>query len=164
MKPAQITKLADFSNTDRARTLVYLVWEARALLSEAEREVVPKAAVTMCDQSVTLLDAALMVVSLSADMRDLSGARLVRADSWAARCYSLIDRAKNAAQAAGANGRIAHDYAAHPGATAGSEGWDEKHAPHARAIGRRAVEAARSEAHRALAELCEQFPHAMPTE
>jgi hypothetical protein len=143
-----ITKLDGFSRLDRERAILLLVWEAREYLSDAERgkSTPPRVRIDACGEAHRLLDAALVLTS----------PQMGRVRDW-------LKRARFAASAAAENGEIAASYAL-ASANAKATEWELLRAPKALALFERAAETARGETHRALAELCETFPNAIPKE
>jgi len=148
----QITKLGNYSRYDMQETLLAVVWEAREWLSEAERCESNDERAEACSGALHLLRGALsMAPRVDADRR---------------RIIDLLERAVDSTAAAAANNRLAASYdvslaETDGGANSPSGGWDSQRMEKAGMIARRAAETARSETHRALAELCEVWPDAM---
>lgn len=167
--PKNITRLSEFDSQDRHATVLYLAWQAREHLGDAERseEVSFAMRIRWCEQAATALEAARLLLTFE------KVPVLVALD--------LLARSCSAAKAAAANGAIAESYDAvnsgpivmdrarailrtEVAATRQPTDWERQHVSKAIAIFKRAAETARQETHRALVELCELFPGAMPTE
>ncbi len=163
-----ISKLSEFDSQDRGATILHLTWQAREHLSDAERneEVSFIMRIRWCEQAATALEAARSLLMFE------------KVPVMVA--LELLTRACFAAKAAAANGVIAESYSAVNSrpivmerarailhtevATRQPSDWERQHVSKAIAIFKRAAETGRQETHRALAELCELFPDAMPTE
>lgn len=143
-----IADLSDFDHNARSQTLLFLVWESREFLSDAERGDVLSGQISACEDAKRLLDAASTVLNLNARTE---------------RAHDLLKRASSAAGAAAEQGAIASSYALASVSPTASD-WEKQYATKATAIFKRAAETARRESHRALAELCELFPNAIPKE
>jgi hypothetical protein len=151
-----IARMTEFDAFDRHSCIVCLAWLAREYLAEAERkeEVGFAPRIEACREAASALDAAYMLLRREA--------MTVKADD-AANALDLIDRARMAARAAAENGSIALRY--HIATTRREHtDWEHQHVSKTIAVFKRAAETARSEAHRALAALCELFPDAVPME
>lgn len=140
---AHISRLGGFNRVDYERGVLILVWEAREYLSDAERSEKP----APCIEARRLLDAAVVLLAFTTTRHQ--------------RASDLLQRAASAATAAAENGALAASYALTVAAPAAPD-WDKQRTPKALAIFKRAAETARQEAHRALADLCELFPEAIP--
>lgn len=166
--PKNIARLTEFDSQDRHASVLHLTWQAREYLSDAERseEVSFVMRIRWCEQAATALEAARSLLMFE------KVPVMVALD--------LLARACSAAKAAAANGVIAESYDAvndrpivmerarailHTEvATRQPSDWERQHVSKAIAIFKRAAETGRQETHRALVELCELFPDAMPTE
>jgi hypothetical protein len=141
--------MSEFDAFDRHSCIVCLAWLAREYLAEAERkeEIGFAPRIEACREGASALDAAYTLLRRET----------VKTDD-AANALDLIDRARMAARAAAENGSIALRY--HIATTR----REHQHVSKTISIFKRAAETARSEAHRALAALCELLPDAVPTE
>jgi hypothetical protein len=151
-----IARLTEFDAHDRHATVLYLAWQAREYLGDAERkeEAGFTARTCWCEEASIALEAARSLLGRDTDKTALP--------TYAA--LDLLTRACWAAKAAVANGYIARSYhAATSGAVTPSD-WERQRVSKAISIFKRAAETARQETHRALVELCELFPETMPTE
>jgi hypothetical protein len=151
-----ISKLSEFTSLDTQRTILHLVWQARECLSDAERkkEIDLEMRAGWCRQAVSLLDTARRMLEYG-----------YTTENDHANGLSLLECAHSAATAAFHNGQIAVDYDDRlTGRIVPSTDREREHAPKTISIFKRAAETARQETHRALTELCELFPDAMPTE
>ena len=158
--PKNIARLSEFDMQDTQTTILYLAWQAREYLGDAERKEKEPLVVRTCWclEAKTLLEASRdLLYRFGHEDRDDMLAR----SSRVATAADLLARARHAAAAAAENGSLAAKYEAEP--STGSA-WDRAHAPKTISIFKRAAETARQETHRALVELCELFPEAMPTE
>ena len=153
-----IAKLSEFNDADRQLSTLFLAWQAREMLGDAERmeDKGLHARSALCNEAATMLSAALTLLTMRGRFPLSAGARLSRA-------VDLTERALAAATAAVANGHIAMKYQNSTLSKAAPE-WDKQHSSKAISIFKRATETARLETHRAMVELCELFPNAMPTE
>lgn len=147
-----IAHLGEFGLVDTQKTVIYLTWQAREYLSNAERNEADSLDLRAywCREAASLLDAA---------------EKLLEHDGPAdvvLRGGGLLERAHLAAKAAVENGQIAARYDESLGGV--PTDWERQRTPKAISIFKRAAETARQETHRALCELCEMFPEAMPTE
>jgi len=146
-----IIKLGDFDTQDAETTVLHLVWQARALVGDAERSVESdtRERAHWCRRAAAMLDAAKHMYEhcCVTESQALPG---------------LLDRSFSAAKAALDNGQIAAQYG--DALERGPTDWERQHAPKTLAIFRRAAETARNEAHRALTELCEMYPDSMPSD
>jgi hypothetical protein len=149
-----LSRLGDFTMLDQRRSILFLVWQAREMLSAAEHD--EAATVFMrahrCGDAAMLLDSASVLIS-----------QVNRDDPTVIRALDTTNRAVAAARAAHENGKLADLYQQASQSPTGTE-WDRQRSPKATGIFKRAAETARNETHRALAELCEVFPNAMPEE
>jgi len=151
-----IARMTEFDAFDRHSCIICLVWLAREYLAEAERKeevgIAPRS--EACREAASALGAAYILLRREAT--------IIKSDN-ATNTLDLIDRARMAAQAAAENGGIALRY--HIATTRREHtDWEHQHVSKTISIFKRAAEAARSEAHRALAAICELFPDAVPTE
>lgn len=149
------TRIGDFTIIDQQRSALFLLWQAREWLSEVERndgDFHHRAVI--CGEAATLVAAAKTALIRPPTSDDR--ARLFR-------YYELCDRAVAAANAAKDNGLIATNYHT-AAARRKNDEWEQRYAPKAGSIFKRAAETARSEVHRTLVELCEMCPDAMPEE
>jgi hypothetical protein len=152
-----ISRLSEFDAQDTQATVLYLTWQAREWLGDAERKEDQTLTVRSgwCEQSAALL---LTAVTLF----DRTVPSISQASAYA-RTRDLLCRAHATSVAAVENGKVATSYAgaiSRPSPTS----WEWQHASKTISIFKRAAEAGRQETHRALVELCELFPDAMPTE
>lgn len=151
-----IAKLSEFTDADAQLSTIFLAWKAREVLGDAERmeDQGLHGRSVRCHEATTMLGATMTLLTLLATRMT---------PGRAARALDLTDRALTAAKAASANGHIAMLYQDSALTKAAPE-WDKQHSTKAISIFKRATETARQETHRALVELCELFPGAMPTE
>lgn len=153
-----IAKLSEFNDADRQLSTLFLAWQAREMLGDAERmeEKGLHLRSVLCNEAAAMLSAALTLLTMRGRFPLSAGAKL-------SRTVELTERALAAAKAAFENGHIAMRYQESALTKAAPE-WDKQHSTKAISIFKRATETARQETHRALVELCELFPGAMPTE
>jgi len=146
-----ISRLSGFTSRDTQKTILNLVWQAREYLSEAERQeqVALGIRAFRCREAGALLDAARFL--------------LERQILPVFHSLTMLTRACSAANAAFENGEIATRYS-EALREASATSWDKQRAPQAVSIFKRAAEAGRRETHRALADLCELLPDAIPTD
>jgi hypothetical protein len=154
---AQIARLAEFDSQDTEATILYLAWQAREYLGDAERKEDQTLAVRQgwCEQSAALLLTAVTLFDRTVPSISQFATHV--------RTRDLLCRAHATSVAAVENGKVAASYAgaiSRPSPTS----WEQQHASKTISIFKRAAEAGRQETHRALVELCELFPDAMPTE
>lgn len=150
-----ITKLGEFFPADEQRSIILLTWQARKYLGDAEQRLDTPLGTRAdwCASAASVLEAACVLLSIQPPNRAAARARV------------LLSRATLAAKAASANGLIAVGYCeSASGPPLMAPQWDKQHVAKAVSVFRRAAEAGASDAHRALVELCELFPNAMPTE
>jgi hypothetical protein len=151
-----IARLSEFGQADRRKTILLLAWQAREYLGDAER----KEETSLSERAYWCSDAAALLEA-SQKLLDRETDAAVRHKATIA--FDLMARALCAAKAAFENGQIAARYFMSSSRVRSPE-WDKLHASKAISIFKRASEAARQETHRAMVELCELFPDAMPTE
>lgn len=151
--PKNIARLTGFEPADTQKAILYLAWQAREYLGDAERkeETTLTIRAYWCAEAASLLEA----VRTLLERYSLDPTRQIAID--------LVERSLAAAKAAVENGRIAARYYISSKEPRASD-WDRQHTPKAISIFKRAAETARQETHRALVELCELFPDSMPTE
>jgi hypothetical protein len=153
-----IARLEDFGLLDTQKTILYLAWQAREWLGDAERKEeagLPTRA-AWCQESASIL---LSAVTLFDYLRDAAKLPVAKTPAYT-RSRDLLCRAQWAAEAAVQNGKIADSY--HLAVQAFATSWETQHASKAISIFKRAAETGRQETHRALVELCELFPKAIP--
>jgi len=158
-KVRNIARLTEFDAQDRQSSVLCLVWHAREYLGDAERkeDAIFPVRVRWCEDASAALEAARAMMMRENVWEGRSDARSP------ALAIELLSRACSASTAAIANGQLATAYHAASRMTGPLE-WDTQRTPKAISIFKRASETARQETHRALVELCELFPDAMPTE
>lgn len=151
-----IARLTEFDAHDRHATILCLTWQAREFLGDAERkeEAGFAARTRWCEEASVALEAA----------HSLLGRETVKTVLPTYAALDLLARACWAAKAAVANGHIAGSYHAATSEGMSPSDWERQRVSKAISIFKRAAETARQETHRALVELCELFPNAMPTE
>ena len=142
-----ITVLDGFSSSDIQKTCLLLAWKARAELSVAEQN--PDMILTIrgvhVSNAISALNAAIDLIGPQKKM-DRVRMLLLVAHSASEASQAQLNVAANAAFLVTSMPEMA------------------KRAEHALLIFTKATEAARKDAHRALAELCELFPESVPVE
>jgi hypothetical protein len=155
-----IARLDDFGVLDTQKAILYLAWQAREYLGDAERLENAGLATRSdwCHQSASIL---LTAITLFDRAREAAVPSISETPAYM-RSRDLLCRAHWAAEAADKNGKIAGSYYGAVFSETPPTAWEKGHAPKAISIFKRAAETGRQETHRALVELCELFPKAIP--
>lgn len=144
--PPAIKRLADPSPDEQESAIIVAVFQARAMLSEAER---------IADMSESGFARGIQLCRDGSDC--LGAARAMLADELSAsRVRDLLDRACHAADTAIEHAQLAHTYASSSDHT----DFDDRMTRNVRRHWYRATQLARQDAHRALSDLAELFPEA----
>ncbi len=144
---SQGLKIADPTHDDRVRAVLTMIFDARDLVSETERQD-RDARDPLLHDARHLLEASTRIMAHLPHRATLDMA------------CAFVQRALVAVRAASYQLALARQY--ENSALEWKRPWDVEFAPKTRTVATKATVVARQEIHRALAEVCIAFPHIVP--